>query len=864
MSTGIIWKADWSDDEHPRDEHGRFAGGGFTSSEWEQPAPDTRVNYDERGNRYELKGDPGLLDNANLRFGGNDQLSVEVTNKDGERIAQVTALYDYGDLNVSGPVIKIWKYEVDESLRGQGLARRMVEAMHDNVTMLGDKAMVLHAGFVSTEGQHFAETMNPEWNRVMGSDESKWRKPNAYVKKQVIYKADWEEGAHPRGANGRFGEGGGADHEPQAFQTLPGSQTTKALKEAAAWTGNNCTGFVPSMVEAPILPASVDGVSKGVTDDQAEALEHYSDDGYKGMNRDLRGERETVDSNIVMRDVQAAIDANTINENAVVFRGTTDANLTVQILSMAPGETFTDKGFVSTSLVRGVGEQFSSQRGMVFQMAVPEGSHAVGLVGGEGELLLGANSKFRLESVDTSGKIPVAKITYVGADPHMTGTFKKAKRGDVKDGGKFGWTADCITIQRKPSKAKKSTQIIWKSVGFGHETIVWKEWNPDDHPRGEGGRFGSGGSEPGSAPEGEVTPNADKAANSHGEVRKAIEGDLTNSQGANSVTAAMECKATIAKDIADRMGDKFDDQLIGEFFTMQPEETKHNLMYELRDGQVQMLNLYEPNSRKWNELGMQEDENGRSTGVELVRGDDPRVAATLREEGISKLIGRWAETSNDTSVPSLAMQEAAKREFGITSSASWDYRVSALEAYDQPANATDEQLRQAGIDPADITDMAETLGRDVAAVVDSKEGEMNQAFLRAQYDSTQAFFKERGITELPLYRGMTFDTGLPDWAADAEGEKFGTEDYVPLRPLSSFSYEESEANNFAGNRQGSGDATSESKNTSPGVIVSGAVPVDRILSCARTGLGCLSEREVVVIAGDGEWKIKDANPNSRY
>jgi len=294
----------------------------------------------------------------------------------------------------------------------------------------------------------------------------------------IVWKSDWSEDDHPRDEHGRFGEGGSA-HEPEAFQTLPNSQQTKAFKEAASWTGNNCTGFVPSMVEAPILPAAVDGVSKGVTDDQAEALEHYSDEGYIGMNRDLRGERETVDSNIVMRDVQAAIDANTINENAVVFRGTSDANLTVQILSMAPGETFTDKGFVSTSLVRGVGEQFSSQRGMVFQMAVPKGSHAVGLVGGEGELLLGANSKFRLESIDTSSKIPVAKITYVGADPHMRGTFLKAKRGDVKGAGKFGWTADCITIQRKPSKAKKSALI--------------KDWSEDDHPRGENGQFGEGG-----------------------------------------------------------------------------------------------------------------------------------------------------------------------------------------------------------------------------------------------------------------------------------------------------------------------------------------------------------------------------------
>ena len=35
--------------------------------------------------------------------------------------------------------------------------------------------------------------------------------------------------------------------------------------------------------------------------------------------------------------------------------------------------------------------------------------------------------------------------------------------------------------------------IVWKSVGFGHETIMWKEWNEDEHPRNAQGEFGEGG-----------------------------------------------------------------------------------------------------------------------------------------------------------------------------------------------------------------------------------------------------------------------------------------------------------------------------------------------------------------------------------
>ena len=129
-----------------------------------------------------------------------------------------------------------------------------------------------------------------------------------------------------------------------------------------------------------------------------------------------------------------------------------------------------------------------------------------------------------------------------------------------------------------------------------------------------------------------------------------------------------------------------------------------------------------------------------------------------------------------------------------------------------------------------------------------EKGPLFQAFLRAQYENTQRMFAEHGITRVPLYRGFQFNNSTaqagstppprPPWAIR------GTVQDLTLRPLSSFSSTPGIARRFAG--------VQYNKNS---VVIAGIVPVSQILSTSVTGLGCLNEKEVVVLGGTHKWTV---------
>jgi len=121
-----------------------------------------------------------------------------------------------------------------------------------------------------------------------------------------------------------------------------------------------------------------------------------------------------------------------------------------------------------------------------------------------------------------------------------------------------------------------------------------------------------------------------------------------------------------------------------------------------------------------------------------------------------------------------------------------------------------------------------------------------EAFLTAMWDSSQHHFTELGIDHVTVHRGFTDDYD-DSFAEGIVGS--GTVDALRLRPLSSFATEEDIAEEFA--TQG-GDVS--------GYVMSGDIPVTRILAVPGTGIGCLDEYEVVVLAGPGEWHVYEAYP----
>jgi hypothetical protein len=180
----------------------------------------------------------------------------------------------------------------------------------------------------------------------------------------------------------------------------------------------------------------------------------------------------------------------------------------------------------------------------------------------------------------------------------------------------------------------------------------------------------------------------------------------------------------------------------------------------------------------------------------------------VREAAASRLINRWAVTSNDSDVRSLSIQEAAIHEFGLTGTA-----APPAMKHDDPQVLALKPL--------------EPVFRD---------------FLRAQYELTQADFKKHGITHVTLYRGMGWhygSAGMPEWAAAVPSD--GVEHPInipPFRPLSSWSRSAATAKGFGGQ-----------------IVLTATVPVESIMGYPQAGLGCLNEGEFVVL-GNGAGKVK--------
>jgi len=172
---------------------------------------------------------------------------------------------------------------------------------------------------------------------------------------------------------------------------------------------------------------------------------------------------------------------------------------------------------------------------------------------------------------------------------------------------------------------------------------------------------------------------------------------------------------------------------------------------------------------------------------------------------IKTLIQHWAATSGDSDKLAISIQLAAKKEFNLKNIAMpWEKRFTELakEVYGGYEDAF-------------------------------------RAFLRAQYDITQEWFKEKGINHVYLMRGANWDkANLPKTMKDYIWNGTPARERVQLQPLSSFSTEADTAYFF-------GDVYSSEYQCAIGAKVSSK----RILSSCQTGFGARGEAEMVVLGG---------------
>ncbi|WP_250285434.1 hypothetical protein [Frankia sp. CiP1_Cm_nod2] len=230
-----------------------------------------------------------------------------------------------------------------------------------------------------------------------------------------------------------------------------------------------------------------------------------------------------------------------------------------------------------------------------------------------------------------------------------------------------------------------------------------------------------------------------------------------------------------------------------------------NMGHRLGDGRYVLV----PHHEQYPSIGadvLRVDEldlaNPRHRPNKVVRMDDPRAETLVRWIAVSEVMGAWSYGSNNN-VRVLALQEAAKEEFGLTRVLEWQTNPKVRDAVSRELAYNRNALRD---------------------------------FLRTQYELTQEVLASRGITEVIAYRALTWQEGSvqPEWAGLNVGDTFEARH----RPLAS----------WAADRQIVADWLE--KRGGRAVILADRKPARDILSIPTTGIGFFAQKELVTLPGD--------------
>lgn len=180
-------------------------------------------------------------------------------------------------------------------------------------------------------------------------------------------------------------------------------------------------------------------------------------------------------------------------------------------------------------------------------------------------------------------------------------------------------------------------------------------------------------------------------------------------------------------------------------------------------------------------------------------------------EEVNQAIHNWAESSNDTHYGSISMQRDAAELFGTELSA---WQVEKLNKIEN--NFSDNFWKNLKLEEIPWKNKEDIAGQ-------------NKKFLKAMYEQTQADLKNRGVTEITLYRGIDLN--------------------------STSMFKPGEAIKLESNALESWSASPKVARSFGNLVIKAVVPADKILSTARTGFGCLNEAEFLIIGGKNDMAL---------
>ncbi len=167
---------------------------------------------------------------------------------------------------------------------------------------------------------------------------------------------------------------------------------------------------------APDIAALSDKTYKKLTADEKAAIARYATAGYLQINSSLRDGTHASYQGVV-DNIKSSIAKSRLPKDALVYRGTrtTEMSRFTAAAIPKPGAVYVTNQFLSTSTsVKVAWEDFANR--VMFIIKVPKGTRALpihsklGYLGGaEDELLFAPGSKFKVDRVEQTGKMPNRK-----------------------------------------------------------------------------------------------------------------------------------------------------------------------------------------------------------------------------------------------------------------------------------------------------------------------------------------------------------------------------------------------------------------------------------------------------------------------
>jgi len=204
------------------------------------------------------------------------------------------------------------------------------------------------------------------------------------------------------------------------------------------------------------------------------------------------------------------------------------------------------------------------------------------------------------------------------------------------------------------------------------------------------------------------------------------------------------------------------------------------------------------------------------------------IISGVDESTINDVMKQWSNSSNDTDIRSLSLQQAAAEELDVKLS---DWQKGKLDEIQREIDTRFER-RHSGLRELTRAEFVESQMIATFSPIASRDEE--RAVLKAMYKNTQYELEKAGYKSgdtIPLFRGITQDEPVTSFSSGDTVKYKGN-------AMESWTVGEDVAMDFASN-EGTYDLN--------GMIVSMNVPIENIVGTARTGFGCMNEGEFVIL-----------------